>query len=117
MAIGTKFWWIIAQIVFSVAFMLVFFAWAPWLGAQPVSELPADVIAALPAKCPAVVVSHGNYSCFSYGTIRSNPIGFASLTALFAALFGTLLFIGLSGRGWSPKRRMPPNTSLERTRE
>ena len=117
MTVGARFWWFCAQVVLSVAFMLVFFAWAPWLGARPVSDAPADVAATLPADCPAVTVSHGNYSCFSLGTVRSNPFGFASLTALFAALFGALLYIGRSGRGWSPKRRLPPNTSLERTRD
>ena len=117
MVAGARFWWCLAQVVMAVALMLMFFTWAPWLGAQPVSEIPPDAAASLPANCPAFTVSHGNYSCFSLGTVRSNPLGFVSFSALFATLFAAFLFIGLSGRGWSFKRRLPPNTSLERTRE
>ena len=117
MTISARFWWTAAEVFLAVALMLVFFSWAPWLGSQPVAEMPIDVITSLPANCPAVTGSHGKYYCFSSGTIHSNPVGFALHTALLAALFGALLFIGLSGRGWWPNRRLPPNTSLERTRE
>jgi hypothetical protein len=117
MQVAARIWWTFAEIILAVALMLVFFSWAPWLGAQPVSEMPTDIVATLPANCPAVTGSHGTYYCFSSGTIRSNPTGFALHTALLAALFGTFIFIGLSGRGWWPKRGLPPNKSLERTRE
>jgi hypothetical protein len=117
MQIGARFWWTVAEVILAIALMLVFFSWAPWLGAQPVSEMPADIIAILPADCPAVTGSHGTYYCFPSGTISSNPTGFALHTALFAALFGAFLFIGLSGRGLPLTRDLPPNKSLERTRE
>ena len=117
MQVSARFWWTAAEIMLAVAFMLVFFAWAPWLGAQPLSEIPADIVATMPDSCPAVTGSHGTYSCFINGTIRSNPTGFALHTALLAGLFGAFLFISLSGLGWPPARSLPPNTSLERTRE
>jgi hypothetical protein len=117
MTVNSRALWISAQVVTAVALMLVFFSWAPWLGNQSVSEVSPSVAASLPADCPAVSGSHGTYYCDYRGTVRSNPLGFATLTMLFFALFGTFLYIGFSGRGWSPTRGLPPNISLERTRE
>jgi hypothetical protein len=105
------------QVACAIALMLTFFAWAPWNGAQPLSEAPPEVVAALPASCPAVVVNHGHYSCYEFGTIASNPVGYAAMTALFFGLFGLFLFIGLTGRGIWDNTGERPNKSLERTRE
>jgi hypothetical protein len=117
MTVSSRALWISIQVVVAIALMLVFFSWAPWLGNEPMSEVPANVAASLPADCPAVSGSHGTYHCDYRGTVRSNPLGFAALTALFLTLFGTFLYIGFSGRGWSPTRGLPPNTALERTRD
>ena len=117
MAVSSRFFWVAVQVAVALALMLVFSSWAPWLGAQPVSKVSASVAATLPADCPAVSGSHGAYYCDYRGTVRSNPIGFAALTALLVALFGTFLFIGFSGRGWLPTRGLPPNILLEWTRE
>ena len=114
---STRIWLSIAQIVVALLTFVAFFSWAPWLGNQSMSEVAPSVAASLPADCPAASGSHGTYYCDYRGTVRSNPLGFAALTALFLALFGTILYIGFSGRGWSPTRGLPPNTSLERTRD
>jgi hypothetical protein len=117
MQVGARFWWTVAEIILAIAFLRVFFAWAPWLGAQSMAEMPADIVATMPAGCPAVTGSHGAYHCFSYGTISSNPLGFAMHTALLGGLFGGFLFISLSGRGWGPMRGLPHNTSPESSRD
>ena len=115
--VRARHWWSIAQVAIAIALVFGFFSWAPWHGARAVTELPPEVVAALPSDCPAAVNNHGSYSCFGWGTVEANPVGYGLLTAALALLFGLFLFIGLTGRGIWDTNRSRPNKSLERTRE
>ena len=70
-----KYRWHIAQVVAVCVTMLTFFAWAPWMAAEPVNHFPADIAAKLPPNCPAVSVSHGNYTCEWRGTLQFQSVG------------------------------------------
>jgi len=90
--------WGIAQVVVSLAFLLTFLVWAPWLAARATTEFPADVVAKLPPGCPAAAVGHGIYSCIWAGTASSNPWGFGFLTLLWAGEWAFLIYTGVTGR-------------------
>ncbi|ROZ64567.1 hypothetical protein EEB15_28425 [Ramlibacter sp. WS9] len=49
----------------------------------------------MPENCGAITVNHGQFVCLPWGTVSSNPWGFAGCTALLAA---TLAFLVLSVR-------------------
>src|SRR5688572_22924341 len=68
--------WILFSIVrLSVygAMMLTFYHLASWMSARPIETLRADVVAGLPAGCPAAVSSHGDYSCVWEGVAADHP--------------------------------------------
>jgi hypothetical protein len=115
--VSARIWWSIVQVAIAAALALGFFIWAPWHGAKSIAELPPEVVASLAHDCPAAVNNHGSYSCFEWGTLESNPVGYGLMTAVLALLFGLFLFIGLTGRGIWDTRGSRPNKSLERTRE
>ncbi|OOG39044.1 hypothetical protein B0B52_16305 [Polaromonas sp. A23] len=86
--------WSLVQIAVVAQALLLFFIWAPWLGAHSREEAIAFYgESAIPQNCEAITVNHGQFSCLSWGTVSSNPWGFAACTV---ALFASLLFLVLS---------------------
>jgi hypothetical protein len=96
-----KLCWTIAQFSVCILAFGTFFVFAPWLAAVEASEAPATIAASLPIGCPAFIVNHGQYTCFWYGTLSQNPVGFSLCALLFFACWGFLLFTGITRRGFS----------------
>jgi hypothetical protein len=87
----------------TVAVLLTFwtlFLSAFFLGAERPDEVPESVAASLPPNCTAVLVNHGEYSCFSLGTFRTNPWGFV---ASIIVLVGSIVFLRLTFRRNQPE--------------
>lgn len=70
-----------------------FLVFAPWMAAEPISNLPTDTTIRLPDSCPSFIVNHGKYHCFELGTRNQNPIGFCITTL---ALISSWLFVSIS---------------------
>jgi len=87
--------WSFAQTGAVVIALLLFILWAPWLGARSREEATALYGKAIPENCEAITVNHGQFSCLPWGTVSSNPWGFAACTVLLVA---TVLFLVLSVR-------------------
>jgi hypothetical protein len=94
-----RFLWGIAQTIVAIVVMIDYFTWVPWLKAVPLSEVPPSVVATLPRECPAATKNRGRWTCFSEGTISSNPIGFAISTVIMIGGCSFLVFTGLTNRG------------------
>src|SRR5260221_6656110 len=105
MRLLNKYRWHVAQIIVLVITMLAFFTWAPWLAAVPVSEVPPSQAAALPAGCPAASMEHGTWSCRWYGTIRSNPWGFALCSAIVLGGWAFLIISALYAQGFRLRKQ------------
>jgi hypothetical protein len=96
---GSIFAWCLAQTGAVVLTLLVFCVWAPWVGAHSYSEAIALYGNVVPKGCDAVTVNHGHFSCMAWGTVASNPWGFALCTlGLFPGL-AFLVFTRLKGKG------------------
>jgi hypothetical protein len=109
--------WSVLQLGSGVVGYLCFFVWAPWHSAEAIADAPPSVAAQMPAGCPAVINSHGTYSCFEWGTMAANHRGYVLATVILVVSFGTFILIGLAGRGIWDTSKSRRNTSLERTRE
>jgi hypothetical protein len=92
--------WSVSQVAVSTCMFLIFFIFAPWLGALPLSEASPTVAAGLPTGCPAFTVNHGQYNCFWFGTRSQNPLGFGLCTLLLLSCGAFLYYTGKSGRGF-----------------
>ena len=100
----------VVQILSFLCTLLIFFVYAPWQGAEPIADVPADVLASLPVGCPAFIVNHGKYVCFWYGTRTQNPTGYWFCTVLFFSSLAITVSIRLAKRGiYSPLHRDPPS--------
>jgi len=94
-----------AQVVVAVATQLAFFAWAPWMAAEPISNFAPEIAAKLPPNCPAVSVNHGNYTCEWRGTSDSSPWKFGALSLV---VFGGVAFViisSMAGRGFAARKK------------
>src|ERR1700722_16302855 len=93
-----------------VAF-LAFYCLAPWLSAQPTSNAPSSVLAALPAHCPAYWVNHGTYYCEWRDTIENNLLGFAINLGILVGSFWFAYFLSHTRRGFSMRHPAEPDRS------
>jgi hypothetical protein len=109
--------WSALQLGSGIVGYLCFLVWAPWHSAEAIADVPQGIAAQMPPGCPAVVNSHGSYSCFEYGTISANRRGYHIATAILIVSTGTYMLISLAGRGIWDTKGSRPNKSLERTRE
>ena len=74
--------WCLAQLTGMTLSIYTFFIWAPWLGSRSHDETVALYGAAGVPDCDAIAVNHSHYFCMSWGTVSSNPWGFALCTAI-----------------------------------
>ena len=92
--------WCVIQIGALAESLLTFFVWAPWLGAKSYEEAVALYGAVVPPNCHAVAVNHGQFSCLPWGTVSSNPWGFALCTVLLLAGFAVAAVTQRKGKGF-----------------
>ena len=99
--------WATAQVTVVVAAFGLFFMLMPWIAAIPIQELPKELSAVtLPNGCPAVTVAHGQVDCQWLGLVSSNVSLFSCLLAGLILCWVFLLFTGLTGRGFSLRRKL-----------
>jgi hypothetical protein len=96
----SRIYWCIAQVLALASMYPLFFAWVPWIAADPIEEVPSNVAAMMPDGCPAVFSSHAQYSCFWPGLIRDHPVQFASITGALLLVWAVLVVSALTGRGF-----------------
>lgn len=94
----------VAQLVVALVTMVAFFSWAPWLAAMSREEAIERYGLPVPAEWEAVVMGHGQLSEFTWGTVSSNPWGFALCTGL---VFGGAIFI-IATAWWSSRKKKSP---------
>jgi len=87
----------------------MFFIWAPWLTAQPVSSLDKVRRAhePVPPDAKSFTVSHGKINFRTLGTPMEEPLTFGLLTA--GILIDGICLVLLFPRGYRGRR--PRNTS------
>jgi hypothetical protein len=98
------------QVLLALALLYMFFIWAPWLTAQPVSSI-SDVQLAhepVPPGARSFTVSHGKVNFRALGTPTEEPVAFGLLT-LGIVIDGVCLFL-LFPKGYRGRR--PPRTPL-----
>lgn len=93
--------WFALQVLLVLLSFMSFFIWAPWLGAQPISEAAPDIRELLPPECPAFTANHGHYACFVLGTAKSHPWGPVLGILLSIASISAAAWIDYSRRGLS----------------
>src|SRR4051794_296054 len=77
--------WCVAQVLAIAESLFAFFQWAPWLSARSYSDAVAlygQVPQYISLQCQAIAVNHGQFSCLPWGSVSSNPWGFALCTLL-----------------------------------
>lgn len=94
--------WCVAQVLATTESLFAFFQWAPWLGAKSYSgavALYGQVPQYISPQCQAIAVNHGQFSCLPWGSISSNPWGFALCTLLLFAGGAFVTFTQYKGKG------------------
>ena len=128
--IASTYRWHILQLLSFVAMMVLFLAIVPYLGSDPIAEVPPDIASTMPVGCPSVFGNHAQYSCFWDGPLRDHKPRFFLLLALLLLFWGFIIYTAFARRGfpilkWARRRSLSaatseesrPNKSLERTRE
>ncbi|QBB71529.1 hypothetical protein ELE36_14835 [Pseudolysobacter antarcticus] len=92
--------WALTQVIVFICTLRLFFLYAPWQGALPVTDAPLEIAATFPAGCQAFTVNHGQYICFELGTQSQNPLGYWLCTFLYFLGWAFVLFTGMTGRGF-----------------
>ena len=93
--------WFALQVMLVLVAFISFSIWAPWLGAQPMTEATSDIAQRLPPDCPAFTINHGHYACFEWGTADDAPWGPILGVSLTFACFLAAGWIAHTGRALS----------------
>jgi hypothetical protein len=99
--IAKKICWTVAQVAVVICAFMIFFTFAPWLGALPISEASPEIASALPSGCPAFTNNHGQHHCFWRGTKEQNPTGFWICAALLFSCWFFLIVTAKKKLGFS----------------
>jgi hypothetical protein len=87
---------ICGRIALAAGALLAFFITAPWLNAQPLSELPGTYHAQVPTWAKSFTTDHSNLVFHDHGTIGQEPLQFAlrvGLTLALLALFVASVYL------------------------
>lgn len=79
------------RIALAIGALLCFFLTAPWLNAQPLSNLSPAYHAQVPPWAKSFTTDHGNLVFHDHGTISQEPAQFALRVGLTFLLLGLLV--------------------------
>lgn len=83
----------LARWIFAIYLMLQFFLIATWMAAEPPENFVGQDDVVIPAHWRAVVVGHGKYTEWEYGTVSESPFLFSLSVVSFLTVFVFLLWI------------------------
>jgi hypothetical protein len=92
----------VARIAAAIGSLVLFFVTIPWLGNNPLSELPDEYRAQVPAWAKSFSNDHGQVVFHDHGTVADEPFQFGLRVVLLLLLFGVLVFSVLRKPGRRP---------------